>query len=447
MKQFILGAFLVTIAGSASGQVYHGVAVAPNGLDAWVIDIESVATYHTPDFGESWEPQDIPTTRRLFGVFFLDEQRGWTCGDIGAIHATTDGGVNWFRQNLGGPKFSSRIQFLDTMHGWSSGGTAMLLVTDDGGSTWRLDYFPNPPFVPETVDFQGLSFVDTETGWLAAGRYPELDTFGNPTLFTRGQGYIAKVTASGDTFIHELQHKDTVYDFYDVHFVDAEYGWVVGGEDSTMAAVVFHTTNGGTDWFRQDVPSQARFLRAVDFVDRQHGWACGRNGTIIRTTDGGASWHYQQAVSDTTLFDIDFVDSLRGMIAGNSIIMYTTDGGEQWIRCFGGVEEPRRTLEAQRMTLDIRPNPARGWAVVRTPLAARTLASVLRIFDASGRLIMQSPIRSLKEIPGQSHAPHRLGDSPGFPMFQIDLGGLSPGVYHCRVEPAGMSASLVLVGE
>ncbi|MEO0078885.1 MAG: YCF48-related protein, partial [candidate division WOR-3 bacterium] len=286
MKQLVLFP-LVLIVVPVTGQVYHGVAVAPNGLDAWVIDNESVAIYHTPDFGESWEPQDIPTTRRLFGLFFLDEQRGWTCGDVGAIHATTDGGASWFRQNLGGPKFSSRIQFLDATYGWSSGGTAMLLVTDDGGSTWRLDYFPNPPFVPETVDFQGLSFVDRTTGWLAAGRYPELDTLGNPTLFRRGQGYIAKVTASGDTFIHELQHKDTVYDFYDVHFTDAQYGWVVGGEDSTMAAVVYHTTDGGDDWARQNVPTQARFLRAVDFVDRNRGWACGRNGTIIRTTDGG----------------------------------------------------------------------------------------------------------------------------------------------------------------
>ncbi len=116
---------------------------------------------------------------------------------------------------------------------------------------------------------------------------------------------------------------------------------------------------------------------------------------------------------------------------------------------FTAVEEPSQ-LEVQHMTLDIRPNPARGWAVVRTPLAARSLASVLRIFDASGRLIMQSPIRSLKEIPGQSHAPHRLGDGPGFPMFQIDLGGLSPGVY-CLVltkRPDGcklLAARLVVI--
>jgi len=428
LKLLVLCSFFL-LAGLASGQVYHGVAIAPNGLDAWVIDIESVATFHTPDFGESWEPQNTPTTRRPFGVFFLDARRGWTCGDIGAIHATTDGGENWFRQNLGGPKFASRIQFLDTTHGFSSGGTAMLLVTDDGGWTWRQDFFPPDPFPAETVDFQGLSFVDTQIGWLAAGRYPELDTLGNPTRFTRGQGYIAKVTASGDTFIHELLHKDTVYDFYDVHFGDDQYGWVVGGEDSTMAAVVLQTTNGGTDWFRQDVPAQARFLRAVDFVDRQRGWACGRNGTIIRTTDGGANWHYQQAVSDTTLFDIDFVDSLRGMIAGNSIIMSTTDGGEQWVRCFGGVEEGRQTPEARRMTLDIRPNPARGWAALRTPFAFRSSPLVLRVLDSSGRLILQSAICNLPS------------------EMTLDLGGLPPGVYHCRVEPGGMGTSLVLLGE
>ncbi len=418
-------------AGVGSGQVYHGVAIAPNGLDAWVIDIESVATYHSPDFGESWEPQDIPTTRRLFGVFFLDEQRGWTCGDIGAIHATTDGGASWFRQNLGGPKFTSRIQFLDTLHGWASGGTAMLLATSDGGATWHQDFFPPDPFPAETVDFQGLSFVDTMIGWLAAGRFPESDSLGNPT-FTKGQGYIAKVTASGDTFIHELQHKDSVYDFYDIHFTDDEYGWVVGGEDSTMAAVVYHTTNGGQNWTRQDVPSQARFLRAVDFVDRNNGWACGRNGTILKTTDGGASWTYQRAVVDTTLFDIDFADPLRGMIAGNSTVLATTDGGEEWTRCFGGIEEPAQHLAPATCHVRVSPNPARtGLVTVRLGSPAVQWSSgpvKVSVYDATGRP-QQSALCNLQS------------------EVTLDLRGLAAGVYYCRFEPGGITARLVVAGD
>jgi photosystem II stability/assembly factor-like uncharacterized protein len=418
------------LAGVAAGEIYHGVAVAPNGLDAWVVNIESVAIYHTPDFGGAWESQYIFTSRRLFGVCFLDNQRGWTCGDIGTVFGTTDGGQNWSQRNLGGPKFASRIQFMDTLYGWASGGTSMLMASRDGGASWRLDYFPDEIFPTDTVDFQGLSFVDTMTGWLVAGRYPETDTLGNPT-FTAGQGYIARVVASGDTFMRTLQRKDTMFDFFDVHFVDAQHGWVVGGEDSTMAAAVLCTSNGGEDWTQQSVPTAARLLRAVEFVDQAHGWACGRNGTILRTTNGGENWEYQQAISDTTLFDIDFVDSDRGMIAGSSVVLFTTDGGVTWSRCLGGVEEPVGFRSAAGRTLSIHPNPARTGGRATFSLAADPpsgYAADLRVFDVAGRTM------------------RRVSLSAGCSSLLLDLGALAPGVYQCRVEPSGLAARLVLVG-
>ena len=81
-------------------EVLHGVAVAPGGLDAWVVTIESTAMYHSGDFGNSWQSQPIPTTRDFFDVFFLDSQNGWTCGRAGDIWHTTNGGDSWYRQNL-----------------------------------------------------------------------------------------------------------------------------------------------------------------------------------------------------------------------------------------------------------------------------------------------------------------------------------------------------------
>jgi len=407
--------------GLTLAQTYHGVALAPNGVDAWVIDIDTVAVYHTPDFGMTWEPQTIATTRRLFGVFFLDAERGWTCGDVGAIHATIDGGLNWFRQNLGGPKYASRIQFLDSVHGWSSGGTAMLLFTRDGGATWTSDFFP-PQFPTDTVDFQGLSFVDTVNGWLVAGRYPELDTLGNP-IFTGGQGYIAKVEASGDTFRHTLQLKDAVNDFFDVEFTDATTGWVVGGEDSTYIAAVLHTTNGGTDWVQQPLPSSARYLRAVDFVSPNQGWACGRSGTIVHTSNGGTTWESQDYYIDTTLFDIQFCDSLRGMIAGNSVVLLTTDGGQHWVRGFGGVEEATRQPHAG---IGVQ-SPSRGH--VRFTIGGARRTGVIAIYDAAG-----CQVRTLRNRTGHSESVEWDGlDDSGRPVRS--------GLYLAQVENGAQSAT------
>ena len=35
---------------------------------------------------------------------------------------------------------------------------------------------------------------------------------------------------------------------------------------------------------------QGNDLYRIQFVDPQHGWACGQKGFLLRTTDGGANW-------------------------------------------------------------------------------------------------------------------------------------------------------------
>jgi photosystem II stability/assembly factor-like uncharacterized protein len=358
-------------------EVFHGIAVVPGGLDAWVVTIESTGMYHTVDFGSNWESQSIPTTRDFFDVFFLDSQYGWTCGRAGDIWHTTNGGDSWYRQNLAGPKYASRIQFLDAAHGWSSGGAAIMLHTADSGRVWRGLFLRNPPYPADTVDFQGVSFADTIHGWLAAGRYPEGDSY------TGGQGYIVGLVADADTFIVSLQRKDSVYDFFDVEFVDTQNGWVVGGNDLTMAAVVLHTTDGGAGWVEQTAPASARLLRAVNFTSPTRGWACGRNGTIIHTSDAGATWEQQATGVDTTLFDIDFADSLLGMASGaGSTVLRTKDGGQTWERCYSAVAEPSRAGLRARPGLTVLGNPARGEATFAAPGLAGSFGVV--VYDAAG---------------------------------------------------------------
>ncbi|MFO7676081.1 MAG: YCF48-related protein [bacterium] len=331
MRQMAILLFaLLSGVGASSGLNYHGVAVAPNGFDAWVVTIETVAVYRTTDFGASWNHQEILTVRDFFDVEFVDENRGWTCGRIGTIYHTTNGGADWTRQSLGGPKFSTRIRFLDPDHGWVASGEAIVLKTTDGGEFWEMLFTPNPPFPSDTVDFQGVWFVHPDTGWLVAGRWPEGDTFAG------GQGYIARTTDNCASW--ELQRRDDSLDFYDVHFFDSREGVVVGGNDRTRQAAVLRTEDGGASWSSVAVPAGASFLRGVAFRG-DHGWAVGRSGTIIHSSDRGRSWLDQSVPIDTTLFDVDFADSLRGMAAGNSVVVATVDGGASWGRVFGGVNE------------------------------------------------------------------------------------------------------------
>lgn len=78
-------------------------------------------------------------------------------------------------------------------------------------------------------------------------------------------------------------------------------------------------------------------LRCLCFADSLNGWAAGEAGTIIRTTDGGNSWDVQNSTVQTFIMDIFFVDknngwalTLRDVFPFNSIILKTTNGGDDW---------------------------------------------------------------------------------------------------------------------
>lgn len=78
-------------------------------------------------------------------------------------------------------------------------------------------------------------------------------------------------------------------------------------------------------------------LRFLSFVDSLNGWAAGESGTIIRTADGGDSWVIQNSTLPTFIMDIFFADinygwalSLRDEFPFNSILLRTTNGGNEW---------------------------------------------------------------------------------------------------------------------
>ena len=71
----------------------------------------------------------------------------------------------------------------------------------------------------------------------------------------------------------------------------------------------------------------------VSFPTESEGWACGRWGTVLHTSDGGKTWYRQETNTDKTLASIYFIDTRNGWCVGNSgTIIRTKDGGENWYR-------------------------------------------------------------------------------------------------------------------
>jgi len=90
-------------------------------------------------------------------------------------------------------------------------------------------------------------------------------------------------------------------------------------------------------WIKQN-SGVTNELTSVCFVDPNYGFVSGRNGTILKTTDGGNNWSFNQSNTIAWLYSILFLDQQLGWAAGSEfqinkstgVILKTTDGGVTW---------------------------------------------------------------------------------------------------------------------
>jgi len=89
----------------------------------------------------------------------------------------------------------------------------------------------------------------------------------------------------------------------------------------------------GATWHQaKSVPTRV-MLTAVFFVDAQYGWAVGHDETILNTADGGENWtrsHFAPEAQQP-LLDLWFANRVSGIAVGAYGAYFTTnDGGRTW---------------------------------------------------------------------------------------------------------------------
>jgi photosystem II stability/assembly factor-like uncharacterized protein len=258
----------------------------------------------TTDGGDTWNPQISPLVETLNGVDFIDENLGWAVGVGGLIVHTTDGGAHWTRQAVATSDEFRDVVFADPNQGWAvttrpihydwSGNPdnweAAIWHTANGGAAWSMQNTPADASI-----LQAVEFVSDKVGWAVGVKYIGDDPNGYP------------------------QHR----------------------------AVIYHTSNGGTNWAEQPyggVELQVS-LTTIDFLDTQHGWAAGfptssivTGGFVFHTSDGGLTWERQEPGGfNDPLWDIHFINQNRGYVVGFNYVAAwgppvwrTLDGGDTW---------------------------------------------------------------------------------------------------------------------
>lgn len=113
--------------------------------------------------------------------------------------------------------------------------------------------------------------------------------------------------------------------------------FVAGGHLSTDSIQSLYGTNGYS-WFNiLDSANTRGMLLGLTFTDSLHGYACGYNGNVIKSTDGGQTWSLiPTPITGRNYTKIIFTTALKGFAVGASAndsmetIITTNDGGATW---------------------------------------------------------------------------------------------------------------------
>lgn len=302
----------------------------------------------------------------LHGVFFLDEQHGWACGDRGTVLVTIDGGAKWDVVSTGFEGSLRFIHFRNPQEGIAIGGASfgaprqsriLLIETTDGGRTWRRVSSHLPAI-------HAVGWIDEQTLW-AAGDRNDLYPSGSFRSQDGGATWTATPGATPGPWRCGA--------FY------SPYEGVLAGEES-LAAVV-HAK--GLTPLELGLP-RPRALRTAALLEHGQILAAGDGGLLMRFRRGKAP---QRLTSPGSQSDagIDFAASAalgtHIWLAGSpgSVIFHSSDAGETWEAASTSVATPIRALHFL--------NAERGFAVgdLGTILSTRDGGRTWRVLRRGGQ--------------------------------------------------------------
>jgi photosystem II stability/assembly factor-like uncharacterized protein len=110
----------------------------------------------------TWQ-NPLPQGNSLMSVHFLDDNTGFTVGDVGTILKTTNGGTSWIALSSGTTQDLYSVYFTNANTGYVVGKGGTILKTINGGSTWLLLSSGT------TSELHSIYFTDANIGYAVGG--------------------------------------------------------------------------------------------------------------------------------------------------------------------------------------------------------------------------------------------------------------------------------------
>jgi photosystem II stability/assembly factor-like uncharacterized protein len=298
----------------------------------------------TSDAGDTWTAVYFDSTAVFKSIVFSSFSEGFAADDYGHVLKTTDGGTTWTSWFFGDTIRLESIGMFSSdtliLNGFSDPGgmfpsTPLKYRTTDGGNTWTLLQIPeNLPFVTAVATCAGgtgyfagsfgslVKTVDYGTTWTSLSNLMSPPISWGMGIYEIFNGLVLKTTDGGDTWI-ELDTMFNNHFLRAVDFVTEDVG-CIGGDN------IYSTFDGGQTWILRMSGLGWYGIRSISFAGTSTCIAVGWDGLFLRSTDLGQSWTYVSGVPNVNFNVVCFANETTGYAAGTSTILKTTDGGATW---------------------------------------------------------------------------------------------------------------------
>jgi photosystem II stability/assembly factor-like uncharacterized protein len=366
------GLVLRTEDGGANWSIVEDEDVVNNGLttfsfvsasEGWILgwnwQMGGNLLLHTTDGGVTWEPLPAPPGLPYNDIHFIDALNGVAVSPLEGIYRTTNGGQSWTQVHFGpeiDPEVDNSVgteelnllvvRMADAQNGVAVGPAGRIFSTSDGGASWVTRTSGS------AYDTSKIVAVDANHAWAISGT-----------------SEILRTTNGGQTW--ERHYLFPLYSYAsDIHFVDAQNGWVSGSSTFGSTTSMWKTADGGVTWtpvpaplefvttvhtldgqriiagsgdrtmysvdgganWTVSEPIEGGFVQDVQFTNQNTVWLTLDSGRLLKSLDGGASFEFQDLGMATPYFvQMQFLDELNGFILTRwSTVLVTNDGGDTW---------------------------------------------------------------------------------------------------------------------
>lgn len=170
-----------------------------------------------------------------------------------------------------------------------------------------------------TNQFQSVCFVNANTGFIGGAD----GTFKT----SNGGASWSKIQYSGiDSLWYEMVNRQYIY------ALDANTIIIGGWNILTNSEVVIKSVDGGATWSKKYLGPFDTEAYDMQFPTSSIGYLVGRNGRILKTTNGGNSWSLQTTNTTADLYEIHFISADTGFVVGDDTFLKTADGGATWVK-------------------------------------------------------------------------------------------------------------------